>query len=216
MRDGSAPGTFCAALPDAGFCDDFDTTPALQPFWTKSSANGCDITVDANAKSAPRALHASCTSVAASNHIALSKVSVGRTLELRFALRIDAHVGSSTRLVSFTSEGRAFALTLTDGGLAAELSVGSPAKTQSFAFAKSAPSQTWFDVKIDVFYDARDGHVFIDVDDNRVVEQSGLLTYPSGQIPPANPILFGAESTVPGGTVDVSFDDIVIDPATLR
>lgn len=217
VRDGSAPGTFCAALPDAGFCEDFDTSPKLQPFWVKSSAAGCDIALDATANSAPRAIRATCTSLAASNHIALPKVSFGRTLKASFAMFIGPHTAPSARLVTFSSEGRTFGLTLLDSGaMSADIDLGDPPTSKSLVFQKPPPSQRWFQVKIEVFYDARDGHVLVDVDENRVVNMAGLFTYKHGQIPPANPMLFGAESATPGGTVDVSFDDIVLDPATVR
>ena len=51
---------------------------------------------------------------------------------------------------------------------------------------------------------------------NRVVDASKLFTYPHGQIPPENALLFGAETAIPGGSAEVSFDDIVLDKARVR
>ena len=216
VRDGAAPGTFCADQIDAGFCDDFDTSPTLMPIWVKSSATGCDLSLDSTEKnSAPRALSASCSNVGTSNHISLPKISFSRMMNLRFAMRLGAHAGANVRLLSFTSEGRTFALVLTDAGVSAQIDVGLTAATRVLPFAKDLPSGQWVQIRIEVYFDDVDGHVFIDVDDNRVVEQSRLFTYKHGQTTQQNPLVFGTDPVAAGGRVDVSFDDIVIDRATL-
>lgn len=211
-----SPGTFCATQ-DAGFCDDFDTATNLQPAWKKSSATGCDIKLDeARSFSAPRALHATCSSVAAPNRLALTNLALQRYLDVSFSMFLSGPSATRARLVSFTTEGRTFAFVATGAGLVAEIDVGTvPVTTMSFPFSKEFSLKAWARVHIEVFYDDKDGHVFVDVDDNRVVDASALFTYPHGQIPPANPLLFGAESGDAGGSFDVSFDNIVVQRARL-
>lgn len=213
---GASPGTFCATQ-DAGFCDDFDTATTLQPSWKKSSATGCDIKLDeARSFSAPRAVHATCSSVATPNHLALTNLALQRYLDVSFSMFLSGLPATRARLVSFTTEGRTFAFVATGAGLVAEIDVGTvPVTTMSFPFSKEFSIEVWARVHIEVFYDDKDGHVFVDVDDNRVVDASALFTYPHGQIPPANPLLFGAESGDASGSFDVSFDNIVVQRARL-